>query len=146
MKKHESGRSMVEMLGVLAIIGVLSVGGIAGYSLSMRRHRANGIADIASKYALAIYGQCQKRILDGEVSSTGDCSLSMLPSFENAGVGPLPVGVTSFTSIDLLVDENGVDVVSFGVKFSDKKLCQAVGSITGTGCSSDMSFFKIKQN
>ena len=28
----ESGRSMVEMLGVLAIIGVLSIGGIAGYT------------------------------------------------------------------------------------------------------------------
>ena len=28
----QSGRSMVEMLGVLAIIGVLSVGAIAGYS------------------------------------------------------------------------------------------------------------------
>ena len=27
---HESGRSMIEMLGVLAIIGVLSVGGIQG--------------------------------------------------------------------------------------------------------------------
>ena len=27
---NESGRSMIEMLGVLAIIGVLSVGGIAG--------------------------------------------------------------------------------------------------------------------
>ena len=31
MTKLESGRSMVEMLGVLAIIGVLSIGGIAGY-------------------------------------------------------------------------------------------------------------------
>ena len=31
----ESGRSMVEMLGVLAIIGVLSVGAIAGYSKAM---------------------------------------------------------------------------------------------------------------
>lgn len=28
----EKGRSMIEMLGVLAIVGVLSVGGIAGYS------------------------------------------------------------------------------------------------------------------
>ena len=28
---NQSGRSMIEMLGVLAIIGVLSVGGIAGY-------------------------------------------------------------------------------------------------------------------
>ena len=30
-KNEQTGRSMVEMLGVLAIIGVLSVGGIAGY-------------------------------------------------------------------------------------------------------------------
>ena len=37
----ESGRSMVEMLGVLAIIGVLSVGAIAGYSYGMAKYRAN---------------------------------------------------------------------------------------------------------
>ena len=30
MKNNQFGRSMIEMLGVLAIIGVLSVGGIAG--------------------------------------------------------------------------------------------------------------------
>ena len=37
----QSGRSMVEMLGTLAIIGVLSVGGIAGYSYGMDKYRAN---------------------------------------------------------------------------------------------------------
>ena len=37
----ELGRSMVEMLGVLAIIGVLSVGGIAGYSKAMMKHKLN---------------------------------------------------------------------------------------------------------
>ena len=35
------GRSMIEMLGVLAIIGVLSVGGIAGYSKAMHKYRVN---------------------------------------------------------------------------------------------------------
>jgi len=39
--KNETGRSMIEMLGVLAIIGVLSVGGIAGYSKAMHRYRIN---------------------------------------------------------------------------------------------------------
>ena len=39
--KNESGRSMVEMLGVLAIIGVLSVGGIAGYKMAMEKNKAN---------------------------------------------------------------------------------------------------------
>ncbi|MBQ8671783.1 MAG: hypothetical protein IJ525_04595 [Alphaproteobacteria bacterium] len=39
--KNETGRSMIEMLGVLAIIGVLSVGGIAGYSKAMMKYRIN---------------------------------------------------------------------------------------------------------
>ncbi|MBR4927529.1 MAG: hypothetical protein IKY98_04295 [Alphaproteobacteria bacterium] len=37
----ESGRSMVEMLGVLAVVGVLSIGGIMGYSYGMDKYRAN---------------------------------------------------------------------------------------------------------
>ncbi|MBQ9738250.1 MAG: hypothetical protein IJV75_01900 [Alphaproteobacteria bacterium] len=40
-QNYESGRSMVEMLGTLAIIGVLSVGAIAGYSYGMDKYRAN---------------------------------------------------------------------------------------------------------
>ena len=40
-----SGRSMVEMLGVLAIIGVLSVGAIAGYSKAMLRYKLNKQAE-----------------------------------------------------------------------------------------------------
>ena len=39
----EYGRSMVEMLGVLAVIGVLSVGGIMGYRYAMDKYRANDI-------------------------------------------------------------------------------------------------------
>ena len=37
----QCGRSMIEMLGVLAIIGVLSVGGIAGYSKAMEKFKIN---------------------------------------------------------------------------------------------------------
>lgn len=44
-KKLESGRSMIEMLGVLAIIGVLSVGGIAGYSKAMLKYKTNKAID-----------------------------------------------------------------------------------------------------
>ena len=42
---NQSGRSMIEMLGVLAIIGVLSVGGIAGYSKAMTKYRINKTID-----------------------------------------------------------------------------------------------------
>ena len=40
-----AGRSMVEMLGVLAIIGVLSVGAIAGYSKAMTKYKLNKHAE-----------------------------------------------------------------------------------------------------
>ncbi len=38
---HQKGRSMVEMLGVLAIIGVLSVGALAGFNQAMFKHKLN---------------------------------------------------------------------------------------------------------
>ncbi|MCM1323528.1 MAG: hypothetical protein NC218_05140 [Acetobacter sp.] len=41
MKKNEQGRSMIEMLGVLAIVGILSVGGIAGFSKAMMKYKLN---------------------------------------------------------------------------------------------------------
>ena len=39
--KNQTGRSMVEMLGVLAIIAVLSVGGLIGYSKAMFQYKLN---------------------------------------------------------------------------------------------------------
>lgn len=46
---NQSGRSMIEMLGVLAIIGVLSVGGIAGYSKAMTKFKINKSVDQISQ-------------------------------------------------------------------------------------------------
>ena len=45
----QCGRSMIEMLGVLAIIGVLSVGGIAGYSKAMMKFKINKTAEQISQ-------------------------------------------------------------------------------------------------
>ena len=59
-KTKESGRSMVEMLGVLAIIGVLSVGGIAGYTTAINKHRANQILNGASVRAIVVSTQIQR--------------------------------------------------------------------------------------
>ena len=44
-KNDQKGRSMVEMLGVLAIIGVLSVGGISGYSKAMGKFKMTKAQD-----------------------------------------------------------------------------------------------------
>ena len=39
MKVLQSGRSMIEMLGVLAIVGVLSVGGLTVYAQAMHKYK-----------------------------------------------------------------------------------------------------------
>ena len=55
--KLDSGRSMVEMLGTLAIIGVLSIGGIAGYSYGMDKYRANTIMNDVNLRAIDLIAQ-----------------------------------------------------------------------------------------
>ena len=159
-KKLESGRSMVEMLGVLAIIGVLSVGGIAGYSLSMRRHRANGVVDVVSKFALITYNKCQQKILDGTANKsqtygfiTG-CGCGDLLNFEDTDLGNFPAGVTNIAHGDITTDaSSGTDVTLTYVNFSDEKLCKTVASITNAEDSSNCDrgsgvpiLIKIKQN
>jgi len=51
---RQDGRSMVEMLGVLAIIGVLSVGAIAGYSKAMEKYKINKAIDQISYIVSAV--------------------------------------------------------------------------------------------
>ncbi len=148
-KKLESGRSMVEMLGVLAIIGVLSVGGIAGYSLSMRRHRANQIVDYVSKFALTSYSKCQKKVLDGD-TDIDDCQLwTSYYADEDLqpDVGPVPSGMEAIWLEQINTSNNGVDIVNIYTKFTDKKLCQAVASIVGSACDDSAQLpIQIKQN
>ena len=54
MKCCEKGRSMIEMLGVLAIVGVLSVGGIAGYSKAMKKIRAQKTSEQLNEIVMNI--------------------------------------------------------------------------------------------
>ncbi len=54
---NELGRSMVEMLGTLAIMGVLSIGGIAGYTAGMNNHRANEALEQARRLAVMVSSQ-----------------------------------------------------------------------------------------
>ncbi|MBE6446585.1 MAG: type II secretion system protein [Alphaproteobacteria bacterium] len=56
-KRSQKGRSMVEMLGVLAIVGVLSVGGVYGYGVAMKKHKANELLHQASMLATTISAQ-----------------------------------------------------------------------------------------
>ena len=52
--KQESGRSMIEMLGVLAIMGVITVGAIAMISTAMRTQKHNTTNDDVAQIVLGV--------------------------------------------------------------------------------------------
>ena len=135
MKKNESGRSMVEMLGVLAIIGVLSVGGIAGYIMAMNRYRANEVVDMTNKYAVIVYSgwMTAKMVNNGTVPNNYSN-----PSFASTGLfgsNNSVNGTTIALAASNPIDEDGVDIV---LTFDNKKICQATATslgISNSGCA-----------
>ena len=80
MRRSEKGRSMVEMLGVLAIIGVLSVGGIYGYTVAMKKYKANEIVQTASM--LKIMAE-SKNAGDGGVAELSDLTTADIAGLED---------------------------------------------------------------
>ena len=49
MKTNENGRSMIEMLGVLAIMGILTTSGVALYSKALYQRKVSSVVDQASE-------------------------------------------------------------------------------------------------
>ena len=138
MKKQESGRSMVEMLGVLAIIGVLSIGGIAGYMLSMNRFRANNMIDKAGKFATVAFSTKQTSIAMGK--SLEDTAIT----YKTKELGALDTGE------ELTVKTIGTDgTVTLSVTFVNQDVCETALSILGETtktCTAGKVDLDFKQN
>jgi hypothetical protein len=135
----QQGRSMVEMLGTLAIIGVLSVGGIAGYRVAMNRYQANEILDIVSK----------AKVIQKTMEATHDCKIERNGwSAEGCFVGTscniylvegcpddlskaLPTSVVSI--FVYMGGKEGVVLsgTEIGIKKENKGIIDALESITG---------------
>ncbi len=63
-KNNENGRSMIEMLGVLAIIGVLSVGGFSLINKMQTTYTTNQVIDTAGDFANHIKKMLREYELD----------------------------------------------------------------------------------
>ncbi len=79
MKVNQSGRSMIEMLGVLAIIGVLSVGGIAGYSKAMSKYRTNKVLDQVAMLVTNIRTMYAQQQTYGNLDNALAIDMGMVP-------------------------------------------------------------------
>ena len=122
MKRNENGRSMIEMLGVLAIIGVLSVGGIYGYTVAMRKYKANEIAQTLSMLAISA------RSMNGGAGA-GQTGLTL----ENSGLETNPAGVpVTATAVCDAEDSCTTVTITATVETSDDKLATAVNNLLPT--------------
>ena len=99
--KAEAGRSMVEMLGVLAIIGVLSVGGISGYSKAMAKYKASKAMDQLSLLIANI------RTAFSTVSNYGDLSNKTAAQYSIVSRDMYAVSFSKITTSSGLVNAFG---------------------------------------
>ena len=129
MLKHDniieqSGRSMIEMLGVLAIVGVLSVGGIAGYSKAMEKFKINKTIDQISHLVTNIRTlYAQQTTYDGLDNDTA-ILMGVVPDDMPSGVGthpqnktPLshPFGNNIFITSDDATSNKAILIVTYNI-------------------------------
>ena len=132
MKQNESGRSMIEMLGVLAIIGVLSIGGLAGYTMAMNRWRSSDISDYVSRCVVV----AQTKSITGRIAAGDtDCATVLgedVPGWligsnkkvtlaENTANGQITATVADIPSaVDRVLTDRFGDAVIGGVRYSNQ--------------------------
>lgn len=75
MKVHESGRSMVEMLGVLTIMGVLSIGAIGGYRYAVYKHQSNVIFNDIKTIAISVLSDNFMKTDESNQASSQDLNI-----------------------------------------------------------------------
>ena len=121
------GRSMIEMLAVLAVIGVLSIGGIALYRRAVNNHHANTILDDVNRFAFAIIEKGNYPL--GEDLPKGDFKESgiyTLTAHQAAGANQFSILVSNVPKgvCEPLVDKANIDykvgVVTAGGSVDDE--------------------------
>ena len=145
-RTNESGRSMVEMLGVLAIIGVLSVGGIAGYTMAMNRYRSNEIIDMANKLAVVAfsaretYAAMHNGVVDGNFTAPTLASSGLYTGSTINGATFTAIDYYSTTDCaegtDLTDDGTATSTTALGVGITinfggNENVCKAAASTLG---------------
>ena len=147
MHINESGRSMIEMLGVLAIIGVLSIGGISGYSKAMGKHRVNKsidqITQIVSSTRTLFYGHKTYAALDADLISKAH----LFPDELGDGSGTNPFGGS--VTLAPARKKNDGDKKAFALTYTavpDEACIDLVTQDWGRGARSGLVSIKVGSN
>ena len=114
---YSFGRSMIEMLGVLAIIGVLSVGGIAGYSKAMEKFK---VSKAVKEYSYVIQGLLEYK--DNILKNATEKQTFLTNFLYSAHIIPNSWKIIKNSRDAGIHDSYGNDVYFYSFKNSDDKI------------------------
>ena len=129
-KTAESGRSMVEILGVLAVMGVLSAGGIYGYTFAMDKYRANDIVYEVNLRANDVWHKYQEQPLPDPSEDGTD--FDEFPDMTGTGY---PIYMTSHPDIAFKTYVEGVS----------SRVCKNVVNMNLNGVVKGIQFVQVAQ-
>ena len=92
-----TGRSMIEMLGVLAIVGVLVIGGVWGYRKAVTKYLANCVLDDINLSGFLILDELFSSLPDD------DAGLDLTGRFDQKSPYTFKAFAETATSFDFLV-------------------------------------------
>ena len=143
-RAQESGRSMIEMLGVLAIVGVLSVGGISGYSKAMGKYKINQCLDQIANLIINIRSTFANQTdfsgaTTANIIALGIATNDMLNAQGNALVNPFN------GAINVKATDGGA--TSFEITYAglDTSACQNI-ALADWGAAASSGLVSIKVN
>ena len=137
----QCGRSMIEMLGVLAIVGVLSVGGIAGYSKAMEKFKINKTMEQAAQIINNIQIlYAQQKDYDGLHIDTA-LQMGVIPDDISSSIVSSPNGnsgvANPLNGIYYITDEGIDNGFNFSIAGINKDACIQLATVSwgtaGTG-------------
>lgn len=126
-RKNQIGRTMVEMLAVLAIIGVLTVGAIAGLSQATEKFRVNKTHDdilAISQGVVDLYSWSRKY---PRLESSVLCKNGIFPDGCNSdGVGRNPYGGKYIVESNVNEGDNNMSYISITLDGLPASACDAL--------------------
>lgn len=117
-KNEQSGRSMVEMLGVLAIIGVLSVGGISGYSKAMAKFKLTKAQDQITMLIMNIRTAYATSPGYGSLDNSTAITYSLVPSEMIKSDTAIMNAFGGTTTISAVKGSDGTEGGAFSITFA----------------------------
>lgn len=121
---EQSGRSMIEMLGVLAIIGVLGFVAVLGYKMAMRKYQSNQIIDNANKYAAFLF--IDKR---SHEATKGQYEPYTIPTLKMAGFSVISASINVPE-----IEKIGSNSVILTIVFQEEEVCEATAASLSSTC------------